>query len=61
MIDRELSRVGVLARLGIKFFGLAYTGATLFADGCGERRDAGVSFLGQELIDAVNQTAMMLD
>jgi len=61
MIDRELSRVGVLARLGIKFFGLAYTGATLFADGCGERRNAGVSFLGQELIDAVNQTAMILD
>jgi membrane dipeptidase len=61
MIDRELSRVGVLAQLGFKFFGLAYTGATLFSDGCGERRDAGVSFLGQELIDAVNQTAMMLD
>jgi membrane dipeptidase len=61
MIDRELSRVGVLAHLGFRFFGLAYTGATLFADGCGERRDAGVSFLGQELIDAVNDTAMMLD
>ena len=61
MIDRELSRVGVLAHLGFRFFGLAYTGATLFADGCGERRDAGVSFLGQELIDAVNETAMILD
>lgn len=61
MIDRELSRVGVLAHLGFRFFGLAYTGATLYADGCGERRDAGMSFLGQELIDAVNQTAMILD
>jgi membrane dipeptidase len=61
MIDKELGRVGVLARLGFRFFGLAYTGATLFADGCGERRDAGISFLGQELIDAVNGTPMMLD
>ena len=61
MIDRELSRVGVMARLGFRFFGLAYTGATLFADGCGERRDAGVSFLGQELIEAVNETAMIID
>jgi membrane dipeptidase len=60
-IDRELSRVGVMAHLGFRFFGLAYTGATLFADGCGERRDAGVSFLGQELIEAVNETAMILD
>ncbi len=61
MIETELTRVGVLARLGFRFFGLAYTGATLFADGCGERRDAGVSFLGQELIEAVNETPMMLD
>ena len=61
MIDKELARVGVLARLGFRFFGLAYTGATLFADGCGERRDAGLSFLGEELIAAVNETPMILD
>ena len=42
-------------------FGLAYTGATLFADGCGEKRDAGLSFLGEELIAAVNETPMILD
>ena len=39
MIGKELARVGILARLGFRFFGLAYTGATLFADGCG--REAG--------------------
>ncbi len=61
MIGKELTRVGILARLGFRFFGLAYTGATLFADGCGERRDAGLSFLGHELIEAVNETPMMLD
>ena len=61
MIGKELARVGILARLGFRFFGLAYTGATLFADGCGERRDAGLSFLGEELIAAVNETPMILD
>ena len=61
MIGKELARVGILARLGFRFFGLAYTGATLFADGCGEKRDAGLSFLGEELIAAVNETAMILD
>ncbi|MCG8345092.1 MAG: dipeptidase, partial [Chlorobiales bacterium] len=61
MIGKDLARVGILARLGFRFFGLAYTGATLFADGCGETRDAGVSFLGEELIQAVNETPMILD
>ena len=61
MIGKELARVGILAHLGFRFFGLAYTGATLFADGCGEKRDAGLSFLGEELIAAVNETPMILD
>ena len=61
MIGKELVRAGILARLGFRFFGLAYTGATLFADGCGEKRDAGLSFLGEELIAAVNETPMILD
>lgn len=61
MVDRHLHRVELMARLGLRFFGLAYTGATLFADGCGERRDAGVSFLGRELIDAVNGQKLLLD
>ena len=61
MIGKELARVRILSRLGFRFFGLAYTGATLFADGCGERRDAGLSFLGRELVEAVNETPMLLD
>jgi membrane dipeptidase len=31
------------------------------ADGCGETRDAGVSFLGREFIDVVNRLPMLLD
>lgn len=54
-------RVRLLHRLGFRIFGLAYTGATMFADGCGERRDAGVSVLGQELIEEVNALNLILD
>ena len=45
----------------MRICGLAYTGGTLHADGCGERRDAGVSYLGRDLIDIVNGLPMWLD
>ena len=61
MVDRDLYRLEIMARLGLRIFGLAYTGATPFADGCGELRDAGVSFLGRELIDVVNRLPLLLD
>ncbi len=54
-------RVRVMHRLGLRIFGLAYTGATMFADGCGELRDAGVSFLGRDLIEEVNALNLILD
>ena len=61
MLDQEVDRLGILYRLGLRIFGLAYTGPTLFADGCGERRDAGLTFLGVDLIEAVNRLNLILD
>ncbi len=61
MIETHMWRVEMLHRLGIRYLGLAYTGANLFGDGCGETRDAGLSFLGKELIERVNALAMLLD
>src|SRR6266705_492084 len=55
VIDKQLSRVRILDNLGVRYLGLAYTGATLLADGCGERRDAGLTFLGREFIEVVNE------
>jgi membrane dipeptidase len=60
-IDTELGRVGLLHRLGVRYIGLAYTGATLLADGCGETRDAGLTFLGKEFIEVVNEQKLILD
>ena len=61
MLDGQPKRVRILHRLGMRFFGLAYTGANLFADGCGELRDAGVSYLGRDLIEEVNALNLILD
>jgi membrane dipeptidase len=61
MLDDKPWRVRVLHRLGFRYCGIAYTGATMFGDGCGELRDAGVSFLGRELIEAMNDVNMILD
>jgi membrane dipeptidase len=61
MIGQDLKRVGIMHRLGFRILGLCYTFANQFADGCGERRNAGVNFFGRDLIAAVNELPMMLD
>jgi membrane dipeptidase len=61
MIGDKLWRLEVLVRTGLRFFGLAYTTANAFADGCGEKRDAGVSYLGEELIALANSLPIMID
>lgn len=57
----RVARLRTLHRLGVRFFGLAYTGASLFGDGCGEWRNAGLTFLGQELIELANEIGMIID
>ena len=47
--------------MGLRSLGLSYTAANVFADGCGEIRDAGLSFLGQDLVACVNELNLLLD
>lgn len=61
MVERELWRVSLMWRLGLRYIGLAYTPGNLFADGCGETRDAGLTFLGRDFVAAVNELPMLLD
>lgn len=61
MLDGRLSRLATLHSLGIRFFAPAYTGATVFADGCGEFRNAGLSVLGRELIALANDLDLIID
>jgi membrane dipeptidase len=61
MLEDKLWRLEHLVRLGLRVLGLAYTTANLFGDGCGEKRDAGVSYLGEELIALANSLPILLD
>ncbi len=61
MLEDKLWRLQLLVRLGLRILGLAYTTANAFADGCGEKRDAGLTYLGEDLIEEVNKLPVMLD
>lgn len=60
-VGTRLERLGTLHRMGFTSFGLAYTAANLFADGCGEVRNAGLTFLGRDFVAAVNELPVLLD
>jgi membrane dipeptidase len=54
-------RIEAMTRMGLRFLGLAYTTANALGDGCGEKRDAGLTYLGEDLIALVNTLPLMLD
>ena len=60
MVGKHLWRVQMLARLGVRSIGLCYSPANLYGDGCGELRDAGLTFLGRDFIAAVNEQSILL-
>lgn len=61
MLEDQLWRLELLVRLGLRILGLAYTTANAFGDGCGEKRDAGLSYLGEELVALADGLPIMLD
>jgi membrane dipeptidase len=61
MLDDKIGRLELLVRLGLRFLGLAYTTANNFGDGCGEKRDAGLTYLGEELIALANTLPVIVD
>ncbi|MCW5604972.1 MAG: membrane dipeptidase [Burkholderiales bacterium] len=61
MLEKDLSRVGILYRLGFRVLGVCYTFANLLGCGCGELRDGGLTFLGKDFVAAVNEFPLMLD
>ena len=60
-LGRHVERAEIMHRLGVRFFGPSYSGATLFCSGCGERHDGGLTYLGRELIDCLNGLDMIVD
>jgi membrane dipeptidase len=61
MLDDQLWRLDFLVRLGVRVLGPAYTTGNLFGDGCGEQRNGGLTYLGEELIAKANELPIMID
>lgn len=61
MLDDQLWRLEFMVRMGLRIFGLAYTTANAFGDGCGEKRDAGLTYLGEDLVALADGLPLMID
>jgi membrane dipeptidase len=59
--EGSVELVELFAGLGIRHVLLAYNQKNLVGDGCVERTDAGLSRFGVRLIEAMNQSAIIVD
>ncbi len=60
-LDGKAERVSELAKLGVRVFQLTYNKAALAGDGCIERRNAGLSDFGHDVIAAIEAEHCLLD
>lgn len=56
-----LEWVTIWHAMGVRFMHLGYNRRNLFAEGCTERNDGGVSELGRDLIEMMNRTGIIVD
>jgi membrane dipeptidase len=61
IVGEELSRLRLLSRIGLRCLGLHGSFANLYGDASAEYRDGGLTLLGRELVDAVNELPILLD
>lgn len=60
-LDKNLDMLEVYSKLGVKSIILAYNIRNAFADGCIEKKDSGLSRLGQQLIKQMNNLGLIID
>lgn len=58
---RNLDRVAIAYGLGIRMALLTFNTRTYVGDGCGERTNGGLSYLGLELVERLNEVGMLID
>ncbi len=56
-----LNWVEIWHAMGVRFMHLGYNRRNLFADGCCERNDGGLSELGHSLLEAMNRVGITID
>jgi len=61
MLDRDISRVEMFYRLGVRIIQLTYNDRNLLGDGCLEPGDAGLSRYGHEVVQRMNTLGIAVD
>ena len=61
MIDRDISRVDMFYRLGIRIIQLTYNDRNLVGDGCLEPGNAGLSAFGRQVLERMNTLGIAVD
>lgn len=61
MIERDLSRLDMFYRLGIRIIQLTYNDRNLVGDGCLEPGNAGLSALGRQVVERMNTLGIAVD
>ncbi len=60
-IEDNINYVEALKDLGVLFMQLTYNNQSLLATGCYEKRDAGITRMGKEVIKEMNRVKMIID
>ena len=55
MLERDISRLDVFHKLGIRIIQLTYNDRNLIGDGCLEPGDAGLSAFGRQVVERMNR------
>jgi membrane dipeptidase len=60
-MGRDLNRIDAAYGLGIRMMLLTFNTRNYVGDGCGERTDSGLSYLGIEMVERLNDIGIMID
>jgi len=60
-IGNDLHKLSILYQLGVRSVGLTWNNANLAADGAGEKRGAGLTSFGEEIVAFNNEHKMLTD
>ena len=61
MLERDLSRIDVYQRLGVRIIQLTYNDRNLVGDGCLEPGNAGLSAFGRQVVERMNSLGIAVD
>ena len=60
-VERDLQQMELFHALGVRVIQVAHNIRNLYADGCAEPADAGLSSLGRELVAVLNELGIVID